>query len=50
VQPLNSDQLRARSYCTDCSIARVLSHLGSGAEIALRFLNANLEGKDPPGL
>jgi len=49
VQPLTDDQLRDRSYCSDWSIAQVLSHLGSGAEIALMGLNAALEGRDPPG-
>lgn len=49
VQPLSPDELRARSYCTDWSIAQVLSHLGSGAEIALLNLNAGLEGTDQPG-
>lgn len=38
VQPLGADQVRARSYCSDWTIAQVMSHLGSGAEIALLIL------------
>jgi hypothetical protein len=34
VTPLTPDQLRAQSYDTEWTIAQVLSHLGSGAEIA----------------
>jgi len=38
VRPLTSEQIRARSFCTDWSIAQVLSHVGSGAEIGLLML------------
>jgi uncharacterized protein (TIGR03083 family) len=38
VAPLTPEQLRAGSYCSDWSIAQVLSHLGSGAEIAQLML------------
>jgi uncharacterized protein (TIGR03083 family) len=38
VQPMTADQRRAQSYCRDWTIAQVLSHLGSGAEIALMML------------
>jgi uncharacterized protein (TIGR03083 family) len=38
VKPLNPEQLRGTSYCTDWSVAQVLSHLGSGAQIALMML------------
>jgi uncharacterized protein (TIGR03083 family) len=38
VAPLTPEQLRAQSYDTEWSIAQVLSHLGSGAEIALMML------------
>ncbi|GEM_PF-197188 len=42
VAPLGPEQLRSRSYCRDWTIAQVLSHLGSGAEIAARNLPAAL--------
>ena len=38
VAPLTPDQLREQSYCEDWTNAQVLSHIGSGAEIALRML------------
>lgn len=44
VQPLGPDQLRAQSYDRDWTIAQVLSHLGSGAEIALRNMSGALSG------
>jgi uncharacterized protein (TIGR03083 family) len=44
VQPLGPDQLRAQSYDDDWTIAQVLSHLGSGAEIAATNLSAALGG------
>ncbi len=46
VRPLTPDQLRAQSYDTDWTIAQVLSHLGSGAEIATLSLAAALGGRD----
>ena len=49
VEPLEEDRLRQRSYCSDWSIAQVLSHLGSGAEIFSLFLEAGLAGTEPPG-
>jgi uncharacterized protein (TIGR03083 family) len=49
VEPLNPDQLRQRSYATEWSIAQVVSHLGSQAEIFGLFLDAGLSGQDPPG-
>jgi uncharacterized protein (TIGR03083 family) len=42
--PLGPDQLRAQSYDTDWTIAQVLSHLGSGAEIATSGLSGVLGG------
>ncbi len=36
------------SYCSDWSIAQVLSHLGSGAEIGLLNLSAALAGEPAP--
>ncbi len=44
VTPLTPDQLRAQSYDTDWTIAQVLSHLGSGAEIGTLSLAAALGG------
>ncbi len=44
VQPLVPEQLRAQSYDPDWTIAQVLSHLGSGAEIATLSLAAALGG------
>ena len=49
VEPLDEDRLRQRSYCSEWSIAQVLSHLGSGAEIFGLFLDAGLRGAEPPG-
>src|ERR1700733_10611163 len=49
VEPLGQDQLEQRSYASEWSIAQVLSHLGSGAEIFGLFLAAGLTGQDPPG-
>jgi len=43
------DQLERRSYASEWSIAQVLSHLGSQAEIFGLFLDAGLSGQDPPG-
>jgi uncharacterized protein (TIGR03083 family) len=47
--PLTVTQLRRRSYDTEWSIAQVLSHLGSQAEIWGLWLDAGLTGQDPPG-
>lgn len=47
VQPLTAEQLREQSYCTDWSVAQVLSHLGSGAEIALMMLPGALGEAEP---
>jgi uncharacterized protein (TIGR03083 family) len=49
-EPLTEDQLRQRSYASEWSIAQVLSHLGSQAEIFELFLDAGLTGQDPPGI
>jgi uncharacterized protein (TIGR03083 family) len=45
VRPLTPDHLRAQSYDTDWTIAQVLSHLGSGAEIATLSLAAAVGGR-----
>jgi uncharacterized protein (TIGR03083 family) len=47
VRPLTPQQLREQSYCTDWSVAQVLSHLGSGAEIALLMLPGALGDAEP---
>jgi len=47
--PLTAEQLQQRSYDTEWSIAQVLSHLGSQAEIGGLWLDAGLTGQDPPG-
>jgi uncharacterized protein (TIGR03083 family) len=54
VRPLTPEQLRTRSYDDDWTVAQVLSHLGSGAEIGLLALEAALgagqvdQGAFPP--
>jgi uncharacterized protein (TIGR03083 family) len=49
VEPLGLAQLKQRSYASEWSIAQVLSHLGSQAEIFGLFLEAGLTGQEPPG-
>jgi uncharacterized protein (TIGR03083 family) len=49
VSPLTTEQLRAPAYPTEWSIAQVLSHVGSGAEIALLNLPAALGQSEPVG-
>jgi len=49
VGPLTPEQLRAPSYCEGWSIAQVLSHLGSGAEIAAMTLPGALGRAAPVG-
>ena len=48
VGTLSPEQLRGQSYDTEWSIAQVLSHLGSQAEIAQAGLAAALSGGEPP--
>ncbi len=48
VQPLTPKQLRGPSY-HDWTIAQVLGHLGSQAELFMGWLTAALEGTEPPG-
>jgi uncharacterized protein (TIGR03083 family) len=50
VQGLSPDQVTATSYADEWSIAQVLSHLGSGAEIFTLFLDAGLAGDPPPDM
>ncbi len=47
-ESLSPEQLRQRGYPSEWSIAQVLSHLGSGAEISTLVLEAGLAGQDPP--
>jgi uncharacterized protein (TIGR03083 family) len=47
VRPLDADQIRGSSYCSDWIIAQVLSHLGSGAEIGLMMLPVALGEAEP---
>lgn len=49
VRPLTPDQLRSQSYDTEWSIAQVLSHLGSQAELFMGWLSAAVERTEPPG-
>lgn len=48
VAGLDADGLRKQSYAKEWSIADVLSHLGSGAEIFLLSLTAGVTGAEPP--
>jgi uncharacterized protein (TIGR03083 family) len=45
---LGPEEVRAPSYCDEWTIAQVLSHLGSGAEIHLANLEAMLTGSVMP--
>ncbi len=48
-QPLDAGQVRRPSYCSDWTIAQVLSHLGSGAEIGLMTLPGMAGEAEPVG-
>jgi uncharacterized protein (TIGR03083 family) len=48
--PLKGEQLTADSYDDEWTIAQVLSHLGSGAEIFTLILDAGLHTEPPPGI
>lgn len=50
VQKLTPQEIAGPSYDTEWSIAQVLSHLGSGAEIFTLFLEAGLTGAPSPGM
>ena len=50
VGQLGPDEVAGPSFCTDWSIAQVLSHLGSGAQIFSLFLRAGLDGGRAPGM
>jgi uncharacterized protein (TIGR03083 family) len=47
VGPLSPEQLRGPSYCSEWTIAHVMSHLGSQAEIGQASLAAVLSGSEP---
>ncbi|MHB1989137.1 MAG: maleylpyruvate isomerase family mycothiol-dependent enzyme [Acidimicrobiales bacterium] len=47
-ETLGNDRLQSPSYDSDWSIAQVLSHLGSGAEIFALILDAGVSGDEPP--
>ncbi|SHN43595.1 maleylpyruvate isomerase family mycothiol-dependent enzyme [Cryptosporangium aurantiacum] len=46
--PLTPDQVRRPGYPSEWTIAQVLSHLGSGAEINGLIFDAGVAGTDPP--
>lgn len=50
VTPLDDAALRGQSYDDDWSMAQVLSHLGSGAEIFTMFLDSAMRGDPAPGV
>ncbi len=45
---LDDEALGSKSYCSDWTIAQVVSHLGSGAEIMGGTVDAAVAGEDPP--
>jgi uncharacterized protein (TIGR03083 family) len=45
IEAMSEDQLTGRSYDRDWTVAQVLSHLGSGAEISMLMLEAALAGQ-----
>ena len=47
VASLDEEALGRPSMCTDWTVAQVLSHLGSGAEIGRETLGAAVTGRDP---
>jgi uncharacterized protein (TIGR03083 family) len=49
VEPLTPGRLTEQSYCTDWTVAQVLSHVGSGAEISLMMLPGALGDAEPVG-
>jgi uncharacterized protein (TIGR03083 family) len=48
-ETLPPDLVTGPSYCREWTVAQVLSHLGSGAEIFSLFLAAGVAGTEPPG-
>lgn len=49
VDRLDAAAIEGPSYASEWSVAKVLSHLGSGAEIFSLFLDAGLRQEQPPG-
>ncbi len=49
VRSLSPDQVRGPSYCADWTVAALLSHLGSGAEISALMLESALGRTGPVG-
>ena len=49
IAALPDEELSDQSYDDEWSIAQVMSHLGSGAEIFSMMLAAGLAGREPPG-
>ncbi|MGC5012822.1 maleylpyruvate isomerase family mycothiol-dependent enzyme [Streptosporangium sp. DT93] len=49
VRDLDAPDLTRTSGCSEWTVAQVLSHLGSGAEIGLETLRAAQEGREAPG-
>src|SRR5215467_8530239 len=49
VRGLDAGAIRGPSYCTEWTIAQVMSHLGSGAEIAAMMLPVALGEAEPLG-
>ncbi len=50
VGPMSAGEVAGPSYASEWSIAQVLSHLGSGAEIFDLFVSAGLKGEPAPGV
>jgi uncharacterized protein (TIGR03083 family) len=48
LERLGDDGARSPSYCDDWSVAQVASHLGSGAEIFLPYVEAGAAGEPAP--
>ena len=48
VEPMTVEELSGPSYASGWTVAQVLSHLGSGAEIFTLFLEAGLRGESAP--
>src|SRR5258708_7756064 len=49
VRSFSAEELSRPSYARDWTIAQVMSHLGSGAEVFSIFLDAALSGNEPTG-
>jgi uncharacterized protein (TIGR03083 family) len=50
VDPMSDAEVESPSYATEWSIAQVMSHLGSGAEIFMLFLLAGIDEAPAPGI